>query len=204
MAFCSSLNTMPFSLSRHNCSCIVLGFWFICLYIKMTRLQFWWDANEFCCCKGTNNHWKSKYFSKKNRVKVDFFDIFIFNNVKLRLKKTFYHPNKVVFKVKMLPLYRLYPYRKPRWAEVGQTYIHLRRNCTLWFWLVRTSQTLWIVKTKQRERLMGCIVYSPHWLRTVIPLVVRRVNYILTLTWGFWRCSFRQSGQCEGLNKWNE
>ena len=100
----------------------------------MTRLQFWWDANEFCCCKGTNNHWKSKYFSKKNRVKVDFFYIFIFNNVKLRLKKTFYHPNKVVFKVKMLPLYRLYPYRKPRWAEVGQTYIHIRRNCTLWFW----------------------------------------------------------------------
>ena len=31
-----------------------------------------------------------------------------------------------------------------------------------------------------------------------------RVNYILTLTWGFRRCSFRQSGQCEGLNKWNE
>lgn len=31
-----------------------------------------------------------------------------------------------------------------------------------------------------------------------------RVNYILTLTWGFQRCSFRQSGQCEGLNKWNE
>ena len=65
---------------------------------------------------------------------MEFFNIFIFNNVKLRLKKTFYHPNKVVFKVKMLPLYRLYPYRKPRWAEVGQTYIHIRRNCTLWFW----------------------------------------------------------------------
>ena len=25
-------------------------------------------------------------------------------------------------------------YRKPQWAEVGQTYIHIRRNCTLWFW----------------------------------------------------------------------
>ena len=57
---------------------------------------------------------------------------------------------------------------------------------------------------KQRERLMGSIVYSPYWFRTVIPLVVRRVNYILTLTWDFRRCSFRQSGQCEGLNKWNE
>ena len=40
----------------------------------------------------------------------------------------------MVFKVKVLPLKRLYPYRKPRWAEVGQTYIHTRRNCTLWFW----------------------------------------------------------------------
>ena len=65
--------------------------------------------------------------------KIYFFDMFIFNNVKFRLEKSFYHPNKVVSKVKMLPLYRLYPYRKPRWAEVGQTYIHIRRNCTLCF-----------------------------------------------------------------------
>lgn len=31
-------------------------------------------------------------------------------------------PNKVVFKVKMLSLYRLFPYRKPRRAEVGEAY----------------------------------------------------------------------------------
>ncbi len=35
----------------------------------------------------------------------------------------FCQPNEVVFKAKVLPLYRLYPYRKSRWAEVGQTYI---------------------------------------------------------------------------------
>ena len=166
----------------------------------MTRLQFWWDANEFCCCKGTNNHWKSKYFSKKNRVKVDFFYIFIFNNVKLRLKKTFYHPNKVVFKVKMLPLYRLYPYRKPRWAEVGQTYIHIRRNCTLWFWRSKNlTVRAKLSRTKQRERLMRCIVYSPHWLRAILSFVVKSAFYIRTQAWGFRRCSFRQLGRCQSL-----
>ena len=89
----------------------------------------------------------------------------------------------------MLTLHCPYPYRKPRWAEVGQTYIHIRRNCTLWFWLVRTSQTLnCSSKTKQRERLMGCIIYSPHWLRTILLFIVKSAFYILTLAWGFRRC----------------
>ena len=57
---------------------------------------------------------------------MDFFDIFIFNNVKSRLKIILCQPNKVVFKVKVLRLQRLYPYRKPRWAEVGQTYIRYK------------------------------------------------------------------------------
>ena len=101
---------------------------------------------------------------------------------------------------KALSLRCLYSYRKPRWAEVGQTYIHIRRNCTLWFWRSKNlAVRAKLSSTKQRERLMGCIVYSPHWLRTALPLVVRRVNYILTLTWGFRRCSFRLTGQCEGL-----
>ena len=129
----------------------------------------------------------------------------MFNNVKLRFKLELLHSNSVDFRIKVLFLYRLYPYRKPQWAEVGQTYIHIRRNCTLWFWLVRTSQTLnCSSKTKQRERLMRCIIYSPHWLRTILSFVVMGVFYIFTLAWGFRRCSFRRTGQCEGLNKWNE
>ena len=136
---------------------------------------------------------------------MKFFDIFIFNNVKSGLKIILFQPNKVVSKIKVLSLWCLSPYRKPRWAEVGQTYIHIRRNCTLWFWLVRTSQTLnCSSKTKQRERLMGCIIYSSHWLRTILLFVVKGAFYILTLAWGFRRCSFRRTGQCEGLNKWNE
>ena len=46
---------------------------------------------------------------------------------------------------------------------------------------------------------MGCIIYSPHWLRTILMFVVKSAFYILTLAWGFRRCSFRLAGQCEGL-----
>ena len=35
---------------------------------------------------------------------MEFFDIFIFNNVKSDLKIILYQPNEVVFKVKVLPL----------------------------------------------------------------------------------------------------
>ena len=54
---------------------------------------------------------------------MDFFDIFIFNNVKSCHKIKFCQQNKTDSDIKLLPLCRLYPYRKPRWAEVGQTYI---------------------------------------------------------------------------------
>ena len=53
---------------------------------------------------------------------MEFFDIFIFNNVKSDYSITFCLPNKTNFEVKLLSLYRQYPYWKPRWAEVGQTY----------------------------------------------------------------------------------
>lgn len=35
---------------------------------------------------------------------------------------------------------------------------------------------------------MRCIIYSPHWLRTILPFVVMSAFYILTLAWGFRRC----------------
>ena len=46
---------------------------------------------------------------------------------------------------------------------------------------------------------MRCIIYSPHWLWTILLFVVKSAFYILTLAWGFRRCSFRLAGQCEGL-----
>ena len=35
---------------------------------------------------------------------------------------------------------------------------------------------------------MWCIIYSPHWLRTILSFVVKSAFYILTLAWGFRRC----------------
>ena len=55
-------------------------------------------------------------------------------------------------------------------------------------------------KQSNAERLMRCIIYSPHWLRTILLFVVKSASYILTLAWGFRRCSFRLTGQCEGLS----
>ena len=132
---------------------------------------------------------------------MEFFDIFIFNNVKSDIKIILYQPNKVASKIKVLSLYRLYPCRKPQWAEVGQTYIYgIRRNCTLWFSRHKNFATSnRLSKTKQRERLMKCIIYSPIGFGRFCRLLSIRVIYIFTLAWGFRRCSFRQSGQCEGL-----
>ena len=99
---------------------------------------------------------------------MDFLDILIFNNVKLGLKIILCQPNKVVFKVKVLHLQRLYPYRKPRWAEVGQTYIRYK---AFLYALVLTCRNLAIhdticQKQSNAERLMRCIIYCSHWLRT--------------------------------------
>lgn len=46
---------------------------------------------------------------------------------------------------------------------------------------------------------MRCIVYSPYWLRTILPFVVKSAFYIRTQAWGFRRCSFRQLGRCQSL-----
>ena len=46
---------------------------------------------------------------------------------------------------------------------------------------------------------MKCIIYSPIGFGRFCRLLSIRVIYIFTLAWGFRRCSFRQSGQCEGL-----
>ena len=45
-----------------------------------------------------------RLFSKGNDTKVDFFDIFVFDNVKSGLKIILYQPNKMVIKVKVLHL----------------------------------------------------------------------------------------------------
>jgi hypothetical protein len=46
----------------------------------------------------------TNFSARKIMQKMEFFDIFIFNNVKSDLKAILCQPNKVVFKVKVLPL----------------------------------------------------------------------------------------------------
>ena len=97
---------------------------------------------------------------------MDFFDIFIFNNVKSCHKIKFCQQNKTDSDIKLLPLCRLYPYRKPRWAEVGQTYI--------WYKAFLYA----LVLTIDELRKFNC----------------------KSKTKQFRRCSFRLTGQCEGLS----
>ena len=107
-------------------------------------------------------------------------------------------------RIKTLSLRCLRSYRTPPtgrgWADI---YI-IRRNWTLLFWLVRTSHLLRIVKNKATETPCGMYcIRSPLASDRPCRSSPQRVLCILTSAWGFQRCSFRQSGQCEGLNKWN-
>ena len=52
-------------------------------------------------------------------------------------------------------------------------------------------------RTKQRERLMGVLYASVTDNRRTASVVKHGITD--THTWGFRRCSFRQTGQCEGL-----
>ena len=82
------------------------------------------------------------------------------------------------------------PYRKLLWAEVGQTYIHIRRNCTLWFWqcknlAVRTK----VVKNKATGTPHGVYCIQPSLASDVFMFVVDGGWTIyLHHTWGFRRC----------------
>ena len=117
----------------------------------------------------------------------------MFNNVKSNLKTILFPPKQVVPKIKVLSLQRLYPYRKPRWAEVGQTYILVMAFLNA---LVLTNWNLANSSTSQeqssKERLMRCIISSSYWLQTIFRLLSR--GFIYTLTWGFCVARFDLSG----------
>ena len=81
---------------------------------------------------------------------MEFFDMFVFNNVKSGLEIIVYQPNKVVFKVKMLSLRSLNHTGSPdRWAEVGKTYIMVKGVFVRFgFDAIRISQIQRQVKNK--------------------------------------------------------
>ena len=130
----------------------------------------------------------------------------MFNNVKLRFKLELLHSNSVDFRIKVLFLCRLYPYRKPQWAEVGQTYIHIRRNCTLWFWQCKNfANSQLLVKNKATG--------TPHEVYYIQPSlasdgsIVRCQEcflYIYTGVGAFGVARFDWQGNAKAFTLWNE
>ena len=55
-------------------------------------------------------------------------------------------------------------------------------------------------RTKQQERSIGCIVYLSFWLKSAFRWSSAKGWLIYMYQREAFRCSFRQSGQCEGLN----
>ena len=71
------------------------------------------------------------------------------------------------------------------------------------FDIVESRKFKQLVKNKATGTSHGMFIYSPHWIFTLSgdsPLGV----FIYSSTWGFQRCSFRLTGQCESLTMWNE
>ena len=123
------------------------------------------------------------------KKKVEDLDIFMVNNIKSGIRDIFGLSNKAVFDEIVLTLYRLNPCRKPEGQRLGGHVYIKRRNCTLWFWRRKNFATSnWLSKTKQRERLMRCILYSRIGFGRFCRFVAERANCIFTLAWGFRRC----------------
>ena len=77
----------------------------------------------------------------------------------------------------------------PDGQRLGRHTYGKRRFCTLWFWRYKNlANSTTSQEQSNKERLMRCIIYSPHWLWTILPFVVMSAFYILTLAWGFRRC----------------
>ena len=124
---------------------------------------------------------------------MEFFDIFILNNVKSNIKIILFLPNQVGSKIKELPFQRLYPYRKPRGAEVGQTYIHIRRNCTLWFWQCKNfANSQLLVKNKATGTSHG-VYYIQSSLALDDSIVRCQECFLYTYTGGSSSSSQRQN-----------
>ena len=99
----------------------------------------------------------------------------------------------MVSKIKELPLQRLYPYRKPRGAEVGQTYIHIRRNCTLWFWQCKNfANSQLLVKNKATGTSHG-VYYIQSSLALDDSIVRCQECFLYTYTGGSSSSSQRQN-----------
>lgn len=102
-----------------------------------------------------------------------------------------------LFKKKWLYLQCLARLKALNEQRLGRHTYGKRRFCTLWFWRsMNFANSTVSQKQSNAERLMRCIIYSPHWLRTILLFVVKSAFYILTLAWGFRRCTLKDDISC--------
>ena len=71
------------------------------------------------------------------------------------------------------------------------------------FDIVESRKFKQLVKNKATGTSHGMFIYSPHWIFAFL-VIVLWVCFIYSSAWGFQRCSFRLTGQCESLTMWNE
>ena len=114
---------------------------------------------------------------------MEFFDIFIFNNVKSDLKIILFLPNQVVFKVKSVIFVKSIPIPKAPmgrgWADI---YIVKGVSDALVLTIRELRKLICQSRTKQQETSHGCIVYSPYWLRLHFAFVAKK-GYLYTYTY---------------------
>ena len=120
-----------------------------------------------------------------------------FRQMLQRITNLFFSPFPITFFVKSLEvtLYfttfaASYPCQKPYGQRVGRHTYDIRRFCALWFWRsMNFANSNFLSRTKQQR--------TPHGVYCILPSLssdallhslVGRLNYILTLTWGFRRC----------------
>lgn len=59
-------------------------------------------------------------------------------------------------------------------------------------------------KQSNAERLMRCIIYSPHWLRTILLFVVKSAFIYLHWRGAFGVARFDLQGNAKAYRSWNE
>ena len=93
----------------------------------------------------------------------------------------------------------------PLWGKARVGAYTKRRNCTLWFWRLRTWKIHWSVKNKATGTPYGVYIHCIlNIFRNCMFGEVVRVYWLYISSWGFRRCSFRLIGQFQGLKTWSE
>ena len=93
---------------------------------------------------------------------------------------------------------------QPSWKPMGQrggqdTYINKKAYLALWFWHSENFATSTVSQKQSNGNASWGVLYS--FFSFSFASICQGVNgwYYYTHTWGFQRCSFRLTGQCEGL-----